>query len=278
MVAGRADRYPERVNVWDFLGSYWWLIFPLGGALSAFAGGWAKAVRRWDERRREHKLEMAKIKYGRQLPDGPDGGADPGHRTGSREPRGRRAKVREQRDAAGARQEEIQRLVAEHEQLDQRWLAYELDLAKLIEFPVMSDMREEVTVDFHRAKRAADGLRPDEPTTADEASVEAYREAVREYAISFEVAEREAKRRRATDFTPQERRRLERAQKLLALADDAGATHAERQQAYRRTQHALQGLIAIPDAADEAMQQRIAGALDSGRHPVPRPDPNTQRA
>src|SRR5699024_9408906 len=89
MVAGRAARYPERVNVWDFLGSYWWLIFPLGGALSAFAGGWAKAVRRWDERRREHKLEMAKIKYGRQLPDGPDGGAVSGHRTGSREPRGR---------------------------------------------------------------------------------------------------------------------------------------------------------------------------------------------
>ena len=265
-----ADRYAEGVNVWDFIGSYWWLVFPIGGALSAFAGGWARAVRRWDERRREHKLEMAKIKYGHDLPEGADSGGH-GH-TGVRKPARRRSEARGQRAAAETRQAELQRLTAEHDQIDQRWLAYELDLAKLIEFPVMSDMREEVTVDFHRAKRAADGLRPDDLTAAEAQSLAAYREAVREYAISFEVAEREAKRRRATDFTPEERRTLERAKRLLALAEDSGATHAERQQAYRRTQQTLQGLIAIPDAADEAIQQRIAGALAPSTR-----SPSTQR-
>src|SRR5690625_7454277 len=62
----------------------------------------------------------------------------------------------------------------------------------------MSDMREDVTVEFHRAKRTADGLRPEDPsTTTDPVRIAAYREAVREYAITFEIAEREAKRRRA---------------------------------------------------------------------------------
>lgn len=241
------------MNVWEFIGSYWWLVFPLGGILTGVAGGWARAVRRWDERRRKHKLELARIKYGNRPPvtDGAQG-------------RGRgpdRAATAEQ---AAARRSEAQRLITEHQEIDQRWLSYELDLAKLIDFPVMSDMREPVTVEFHRAKRTADGLRPDDPARmGDGQALADYREAVREYAICFEIAEREAKRRRSTDFSPEERRTLERAKQFLALAEDSGATSAERQQAYRRTQHELLGLIAIPDATDDAVRQRIAGALDA---------------
>jgi len=248
------------VNVWEFIGSYWWLVFPLGGVLGGMASGWARAVRRWDERRRRHKLEMAKIKYGHRMV------------AADAEPAGT-PQVPPPSPAAGetARQE-LDRLIAEHEEIDQRWLAYELDLAKLIDFPVMSDMREDVTVEFHRAKRTADGLRPEDPsTTTDPDQIAAYREAVREYAITFEIAEREAKRRRAADFTQEERRTLERAKRFLALADDSGATHAERQQAYRRAQRALEGLIVIPDAADQAMQQRIAGALGAAPDPAPAP-------
>lgn len=253
MVAGARGRYAGRVNVWEFIGSYWWLVFPLGGILGGVAGGWAKAVRRWDERRRAHKLELARIKYGNQVQaaERAAGGSAGSRRT-----------VRDEQ--ASTHRSEVQRLVAEHDQIEQRWLAYELDLANLIDFPVMSDMREEVTVAFHRAKRTADGLRPLDPDAAvQERALTDYREAVREYAIAFEVAEREARRRRATDFSPAERRTLERARQFLALAEDSGATSAERQQAYRRTQHELQGLIAIPDATHEAVQHRIAGALDA---------------
>lgn len=247
--------------MWEFIGSYWWLIFPLGGVLGGMASGWAKAVRRWDERRRRHKLEMAKIKYGHRMV-----AADPG-------PAGHSQPPAPATSATFTPRQELDRLVAEHEDIDQRWLSYELDLAKLIDFPVMSDMREEVTVDFHRAKRTADGLRPEQPEAATPEQIAAYRDAVREYAITFEIAEREAKRRRATDFTQDERRTLERAKRYLALADDSGATHAERQQAYRRAQRALEGLIVIPDAADQAIQQRIAGALGTAPGPSPASGP-----
>jgi hypothetical protein len=40
---------------------------------------------------------------------------------------------------------------------------HELDVGKLIDFPVMTDVREPLTVAFLRAKREADGLRPAKP-------------------------------------------------------------------------------------------------------------------
>ncbi len=66
-----------------------------------------------------------------------------------------------------------------HDAVNRRWLDYELDVGKLIDFPVMTDVREPLTVAFLRAKRTADGLRPGAPediTTA--ARLAEYREAV----------------------------------------------------------------------------------------------------
>ncbi|WP_407316590.1 hypothetical protein UQW22_09765 [Isoptericola halotolerans] len=219
---------------WDFVGSYWWLVFPLGG----MAGAWFEGVRKWDERRRRDKIEMYRIKHGAV---------------------GRGSDAPDHSEALGR---EIERVVAAHEETDRRWLSYELDAAKTLEYPVITDMREEVTVAFHRARRDADALRPDDPDELrDRGLLDRYREAVRDYQLAFDVAEREAKRRRDSDLTADERRALDRAKKLLALADDAGAGHAERQAAYRRAMKELEGILVLPDAATEAIEQRIAGVL-----------------
>lgn len=222
-------------NIWGF----WWLIFPLSGII----GGWIKGAQKWDEKRRRDKLELARIKYGQagQQAPPPPGAA-----------------------AAGVSTGEIDRLLAEHTETERRWLDYELDVGKLIDFPVMTDMREPVTVDFHRAKQEVDRLRPEDPTELRDPELLArYREAVREFTLAFEIAEREARRRRATDFSPEERQSLERAKKLLALAEDGGATQAERQSAYKRATRELQGLIVLPRPTTDALEQRIAGALGS---------------
>ncbi|WP_147919090.1 DUF2786 domain-containing protein [Ruania zhangjianzhongii] len=222
-------------NIWGF----WWLIFPLSGII----GGWIKGAQKWDEKRRKDKLELARIQYGQAgqqaVPPPPPAAASPS--TG-----------------------EIDRLLAEHTETERRWLDYELDVAKLIDFPVMTDMREPVTVDFHRAKQEVDRLRPEDPTELRNPELlERYREAVREFTLTFEIAEREARRRRATDFSPEERQSLERAKKLLALAEDSAATQAERQSAYKRATRELQGLIVLPQPTTDALEQRIAGALGS---------------
>ena len=51
-------------------------------------------------------------------------------------------------------------MLDEHSRTDSRWLDYELDPAKLLDFPAMTDMRDPLTVAFHRAKLRADLLRP----------------------------------------------------------------------------------------------------------------------
>ncbi|MCA5892861.1 hypothetical protein LEP48_05765 [Isoptericola sp. NEAU-Y5] len=217
---------------WDFVGSYWWLVFPLSG----IAGGWVRGAQKWDERRRRDKLEMYRIKH---------------------------AGAQAAKESEEALTSEIERTIAEHDETERRWLDYELDAVKVLEYPVMTDMREQVTVDFHRARRDAEGLRPaDLEELRDRRRLDRYREAVREYQIRFDVAEREARRRRASDFTPAERESLERAKKLLALADDGGASHAERQSAYKRAVKELEGILVLPDAATDAIEHRIAGLLD----------------
>lgn len=221
-------------NIWGF----WWLIFPLSGII----GGWIKGAQKWDEKRRRDKLELARIQYGQT---GQQAVPPPAPAA-----------------AAGVSTGEIDRLLAEHTETERRWLDYELDVAKLIDFPVMTDMREPVTVDFHRAKQEVDRLRPDDPTELrDPALLARYRDAVREFTLAFEIAEREARRRRSADFSPEERQSLERAKKLLALAEDSAATQAERQSAYKRATRELQGLIVLPRPTTDALEQRIAGAL-----------------
>lgn len=232
---------------WQFIGSYWWLVFPLGGLI----GGWLKGAQKWDESRRRDKIEMYRLKHGAQI---------------------------EAVQAEEVRQSEVDRVLAEHDEVNRRWLDYELDVAKLIDFPLMTDMREHVTVDFHRAKRDADGFRPDDPEELrDPRLLRQYREAVRSYQVAFDIAEREAKRRLTSDFTEQERLSLGRAKKLIALADDAGATQAERQVAYRRALRELEGLIALPDAATSALEQRIAGAIGAAA-PLTQPEPAPAKA
>ncbi|PFG39710.1 hypothetical protein ATJ97_2223 [Georgenia soli] len=222
---------------WQFVGSFWWLIFPLGGVI----GGGIKGLQEWDERRRRDKIELARIKYGQatQAPPAP-------------------------RPAAFGRitDADVQRLLAEHDEVRRRWLSYELNVAKLIDYPMMSDMREPLTVEFHRARRNADGLRPANPKDLRDADrFVAYRTAVQDLAVAFDVAEREARRRRTSDFTDTEREVLGRAKHLIALAEDRGASREERQTAYRRAMRELEGLIVVPEEATEALEQRIAGQL-----------------
>ncbi|MEG3614451.1 hypothetical protein [Isoptericola haloaureus] len=222
---------------WDFVGSYWWLVFPLSGIV----GGWAGGVRRWDERRRRDKIEMYRLRYGAE-------------KTAA--------------ESEEALTGEIERTLAAHTETERRWLDYELDAVKVLEFPVMTDMREQVTIDYHRARRDAENLRPDDPAELrDRRLLDRYRESVREYQLTFDVAEREAKRRRASDLSAEERRAVDRAKKLLAIADDAGATTSERQSAYRRAMKELEGILVLPDAATAAIEQRIAGELGTGHRP-----------
>ncbi|MDJ0320251.1 hypothetical protein [Pseudarthrobacter sp. PS3-L1] len=221
----------------NFLGHYWWLVFVFSG----MAGGWATSWRKSTERRHQRRLEILAAKN----------------------------QSFERLQHAEADLDGIKKT---HDGVERRWLDYELDVGKMIDFPMMSDVREPLTVAFLRAKREAEGLRP--PPGGDPLPVarcEAYRAAVNSFDVAFGIAEREARRIKDGRFTGPERDRLATARKLLRLAEDTAATPAERQSAYRRVRRELDGLIDLPDAAVAALETRMAPMLDSGHQESPKP-------
>src|SRR5947209_11493097 len=224
-----------------FATNCWWLIFPLGGAI----GTGIRAIAAANERRAERRLERYRLKQQAKI--------------AAAEAAGRARDNRE-----GARRE-VAKLLAAHDHTDARWFDYEIDIAKLLDFPVMTDMRQPLTIAFHKAKRRADLLRPERPHDLldDRTAQLEYRDAVHEYISAFEVAEAEAIRRRRSDFSEDEQQRLARAQHLLHLARDEAATPEERQTAYARATKELDGLIVLPAPARASIERRIAGQIEA---------------
>ena len=225
----------------QFVVTFWWLVLPL----AAIVAGGLKAIGAASERRAERRLERYRIQQQTKIAVAEAAG---------------RGRVNEK-----TFHREMRRLFELHDRTEKRWLDYELDVAKLLDFPMMTDMREPLTVAFHKAKRRADFLRPDslDEISGDRTAHLEYRDAVQDFADTFHIAEAEAIRRRRSDFSSRDRQRLERAQHLMGLALDSAATAQERQSAYYRACRELDGLIALPTATRASIEQRIAGEIEA---------------
>nr|WP_233213653.1 hypothetical protein [Mycobacterium sp. QGD 101] len=208
-------------------------------------GGGVKAVAAANERRAERRLERYRIKQQTKIA------------MAEAAARGR--------DNEAAQKRELAKVLAQHDRTNARWLDYEIDIAKLLDFPMMTDMRDPLTIAFHKARSRADLLRPEsvEDLLGDRAAQLEYRDAVHEYAAAFDIAETEAIRRRRSDFSAEAQERLARAQNLLRLASDDGATPQERQNAYARAQKELDGLVVLPAATRASIERRIAGEIEA---------------
>ena len=158
----------------------------------------------------------------------------------------------------------LRRVIEEHSRTDARWLEYELDFAKLLDFPLMTDMRDPLTIDFHKAKLRADFLRPvkAEDLLDDRDAAAQYLAAVQDYATAFNIAEAEAKRKRRSDFSRADQQRIARAQSLLRVASDSAAAPQERQNAYELARKELDGLIVFPTVTQASIERGISGQLE----------------
>ncbi|KRA25114.1 hypothetical protein ASD65_12280 [Microbacterium sp. Root61] len=250
--------------LFDFLGQYWWLVFPVMGVVGSVGGAWERNARRRHTRRLEvlhAKAELKAAANGTALAAASATGAIPVAAAAAPAPQGT----------------QLERLFASHDAVTARWLEYELDVAKLIAFPAMSDGRQPLTAAFLRAKKLADGLRPaSAKTKLTREQLTDYRNAVTDFEVAFDVAERDARRIRDSSFTDVERKRLDTAKQLLTVAIDQAATPAERQLAYRRVRQELDGLISLSDGAIEVLEEKVALELTTGAHPQV-PDAATPR-
>ena len=227
--------------IFEFAGHFWWLVFPFMGAI----GGAVRAAAVANERRAQRRLERYRIKQQTKVALAEASG--------------------KARTNTEAYKREMTKVLDRHDRTDARWLDYEIDIAKLLDFPLMTDMRDPLTIAFHKAKSHADWLRPDrvEDVLDDRNAQLEYRDAVGEYVAAFDVAESEAIRRRRSDFSAEAQERLARAQHLLRLASDGGATPQERQTAYARAQKELDGLIVLPATTRASIERKIAGEIEA---------------
>jgi hypothetical protein len=225
----------------EFAGNFWWLVFPFMGAI----GGAVRAVAAANERRAQRRLERYRIKQQTKIALAEAGGKT--------------------RSTADANRREMTKVLKRHDDTDARWLSYEIDIAKLLDFPLMTDLRNPLTIEFHKARSHADLLRPEsvDDILGDRAAQLEYRDAVHEYVTAFDIAEAEAVRRRRSDFSAEAQERIERAQHLLRLASDVGATNEERRNAYARAQRELDGLIVLPAVTRAGIERRIAGEIEA---------------
>lgn len=239
---------------WQWAGNFWWLIFPIMG----MAGGAAKAWEQGAKRRHERRLETLRAKAELKA-------AEIEARALTQQGRRRRSPQVVDTTASVAPNDLLARLFAEHDEITARWLDYELDVAKLIAFPAMSDGRQPLTAAFLRAKKTADALRPaSADADVSEQRITEYLDAVGNYAVAFEIAEKDARRLRDSSFTEAERKRLDRAQQLLKVAVDESATQAERNIAYKRVREELDGLILLSDDAVTVLEKQVARELSPG--------------
>jgi hypothetical protein len=258
--------------LFTFLGSYWWLVFPLMGVMGGVGSAWERGARRRHKRRLEVLHAKAELKAAQAGARAPVSGAEslPPITTATA------AASNGRPGAATTQGTQLERLFASQDAVTARWLDYELDVAKLIAFPAMSDGRQPLTAAFLRAKRVADGLRPASAKarlTKDQLTE--YRNAVADYEVAFDVAERDARRLKDSSFTTVERKRLDTAKQLLTIAIDEAATPAERQVAYRRVREELDGLISLSDEAIEVLEAKVSLELTTGASPQVAPEAQT---
>src|SRR6201997_2482600 len=97
-----------------FAAGFWWLIFPLAGAI----GTGIKAIAAANDRRAERRLERYRLKQQAKIAV-----AEASGRARNNEENSRRA---------------LTKLIAAHDRTDTRWFDYEIDIARVLDFPMMT--------------------------------------------------------------------------------------------------------------------------------------------
>lgn len=217
-----------------FAGDYWWMVFPLFGMTMGTIGAVGKRRELAERRRHRERIELIRAQGGAVSAPVAAAVAAPPSTDGQR------------------------RVLAAQDAVTRRWLDYELDASKLIAYPAMSDGRQPLTAAFLRAKKVADNLRPDDDEILTPERLREYRDAVTDYEVAFDVAERDARRVKDAAFSPDERKRLDTAKQLLTVATDQAATPNERQLAYKRVREELDGLIWLSDEAVDVLEKKVA--------------------
>lgn len=160
----------------------------------------------------------------------------------------KRAKAREaarQRQQRHAHHRQAwKQLLAQEKALGARVLQYEDDPELSLRYPVMRDHQDPKVAPVIEAMGRAKAYRTEEPPDLDVHPVESmFGKAVDALRIALTNAERYAKSTRWITFTPQERKKAQKALDLLNLAMNTAASRNERNLAYRQVARIMEELM-----------------------------------
>lgn len=151
-----------------------------------------------------------------------------------------------------------------HDAVLRDYLPYETDPVHVLEFPALTDVRDEHSAAFFDALHDADILRTDQ--RPDDETAAGYVEAVRVLARAWAAAEQNARRLGNRELSEQDRSTSEQIIRLLRHAD--GASSAEERQAYVDRAYTLlreltqRGAVTMPPRAMRAIEARRRRELE----------------
>lgn len=145
---------------------------------------------------------------------------------------------------------------ARHHKITQDWLAYEMDLALSLDYPLMIDVSVPQTSALHRAVVKAGDLRDHVDRNVNPVDT-SYYEAVQDLVVAFEAAEQNARKVGNTLWTREERRKVDTARQLLRIAEDESASTEERSTAFKQASRNIEGIWAFPEKGERRLTAAI---------------------
>jgi hypothetical protein len=130
------------------------------------------------------------------------------------------------------------------------WSKYETDIALMIDYPIMTDYTDpvvrEVITAMQKMRKTTMMMRNTSSTAAGDSALQ---DAVDEFEIAFNTAEKYARRYGQTRLDPREQRKLSTARSALNIILDGEAPAFEVEAAYKSLRSSLKGIIDVPDKA-----------------------------
>lgn len=136
------------------------------------------------------------------------------------------------------------------ESLEQRITAYGSDIVKLLKFPIMTDLRDENTLEMMLALENSKNIHP-------ESNPKKFRKSVNSLHRKFMRAESNALIISATAFSDEQRKKADKARDLFAIACDGVSSEHEKRNAFKQGFRQLEGVVTVTDSVVENMRAKV---------------------
>ena len=127
--------------------------------------------------------------------------------------------------------------------------AYRTDIVKIIKYPVMTDQRDDHTLDMMVALKTAQRLEGDDPKE--------FKEAVLALEKVFMKAESNARRIASSLLSESEKRKTEKAKDLFQVASNEVSSEQEKKVAFIQGFKQLEGIVDVPEVAVDTFRIKI---------------------